>query len=203
MGAYSPAPIFTEALEKEVMQEVIEPTLKGMKKRGTPYRGILYAGLMMTPQGPKVLEYNCRFGDPEAQVLLMRLKGDLIDLLDLTLKGQLNELAEEEIQNLWDPQSSVCVVMASGGYPLSYQKGFSIKGLAGVQGDGVVFHAGTRLHEGSIVNDGGRVLGVTALGENLKEAIDRAYKIVSQITWQGEFHRNDIGQKGLKGLLKD
>ncbi len=165
-----------------------------MKKESRPFKGVLYAGLMITEQGPKVLEYNVRFGDPEAQPLLMRLDCDLVDLLDAVVDGR---LGEAEIK--WDPRAAVCVVMASGGYPGEYEKGKAILGLdeaAGLE-DVRVFHAGTAMKGDEIVTAGGRVLGVTALGRDIKGAIDRAYEAVDMISWEGAQFRRDIGAKAL------
>ena len=194
MGAYSPAPVINPHKTQEIMQKIIFPTIREMKKRGTPYQGMLYAGLMMTAQGPKVLEFNCRFGDPEAQVLLMRLKTDLLELILSSLEGKLKEIALD-----WEKKSTVCVVMASKGYPGKPEVGMQIHGLEREDQSNAlqVFHAGTKEKNGDFFTSGGRVLGVSALGDDLSLAIKNAYSKVSEITWKGEHHRNDIGQKGL------
>jgi phosphoribosylamine---glycine ligase len=195
MGAYSPAPVVTEAMHKLVMEQVMYPTIKAMEAEGRPYKGMLYAGLMIHEGKAKVLEFNCRFGDPEAQPLLMRLNTDLVDLLEAVIDERLDEITLDI-----DPRSTICVVMASGGYPGSYEKGKAISGLdaaAGVK-DTFVFHAGTALQDGNFVNVGGRVLGITSLGETLQDAIDKAYKAVEMIRWDDCYFRKDIGQKALR-----
>ena len=194
MGAYSPAPVVTPEVMDRVVKEVLVPTVHAMNKEGRPFKGVLYAGLMMTEQGPKVLEYNVRFGDPEAQPLLMRLDCDLVDLLDAVVDGCLDEA---DIR--WDSRAAVCVVMASGGYPGEYEKGKPISGLddAARIDDVQVFHAGTAVKGDEIVTAGGRVLGVTALGESTAAAIDRAYEAVGKIGWDGVQFRKDIGAKAL------
>ena len=194
MGAYSPAPVVTPEVMDRVVKEVLVPTVHAMNKEGRPFKGVLYAGLMMTEQGPKVLEYNVRFGDPEAQPLLMRLDCDLVDLLDAVVDGCLDEA---DIR--WDSRAAVCVVMASGGYPGEYEKGKPISGLddAARIDDVQVFHAGTAVKGDEIVTAGGRVLGVTALGESTAAAIDRAYEAVGKISWDGVQFRKDIGAKAL------
>lgn len=197
MGAYSPAPVVTERLHAEVMEEVMYKTVRAMAAEGCEYQGILYAGLMIDQGRIKVLEFNCRFGDPECQPLLMRLRSDLVEVMEAVIDGRLDEISLEI-----DPRPTVCVVMASEGYPGDYEKGRVIRGLeaaakvAGVQ----VFHAGTDEKNGEIVNAGGRVLGVTAIGEDLTSAIARAYEAVGQISWPGEFHRSDIGRKALQRM---
>lgn len=195
MGAYSPAPVVTAAIHAEVMENVMHKTVRAMAAEGCAYQGILYAGLMIDNGKIKVLEFNCRFGDPEAQPLLMRLQSDLVEVMEAVIDGRL-----AEIELKIDPRPTVCVVMASGGYPGSYKKGYEINGLAAAAAiDGVeVFHAGTALEEGKIVNVGGRVLGITAIGEDLPTAIKLAYQGVSQIKWQDGFYRNDIGRKALQ-----
>lgn len=198
MGAYSPAPLITPALMDQIIAQILVPTVHAMKKRGRPFKGVLYAGLMITHQGPKVLEFNTRFGDPEAQPLLMRLKSDLAPLLLAVADGKLDELPPLE----WDERPSVCVVMASAGYPGEYEKGFSIRGLedAGRMPNVKVFHAGTELRGGQSVTSGGRVLGVTALGDNLGNAKLRAYQAVKCIRWDGAWCRHDISDKARKHL---
>lgn len=195
MGAYSPAPVVTAAIHDEVMENVMHKTVRAMESEGCPYQGILYAGLMIDDGKIKVLEFNCRFGDPEAQPLLMRLQSDLVEVMEAVIDGRL-----AEIELKIDPRPTVCVVMASGGYPASYAKGHEITGLEEASAiDGVeVFHAGTALQEGKIVNVGGRVLGITAVGDDLPTAIKLAYRGVKEITWQDGFYRNDIGRKALQ-----
>ncbi len=197
MGAYSPAPVVTKELFNQVMEQVMIPTVKAMADESIPYMGVLYGGLMIDNNVPNVLEYNCRFGDPEAQPILMRLKSDLLDLIEAALANKLDKITPE-----WDDRAAVCVVLASGGYPGSYEKGKEIKGLEEVENmeDVMVFHAGTALKDGKFVTAGGRVLGVTALGNTIKEAIERAYEAVSKISWDGMHYRKDIGQKALKHL---
>ncbi len=194
MGVYSPAPVLTKELLDRVMKEIMLPTVKGMVSEGRPYKGVLYAGLMMTPKGPKTLEFNARFGDPETQPLMMRLKSDIIDVIDAVIDERLAEIKID-----WDERASVCVVMAAGGYPGDYRKRDEIKGLeeAANMKYVMVFHAGTALKDGKIVTNGGRVLGVTALGNGIKEAIDRVYQAVSKITWDGAYYRKDIGRRAL------
>lgn len=195
MGAYSPAPVITEALHERIMGELIEPTIRGMAAEGSPYRGFLYAGLMIGPDGtPRVIEFNCRFGDPEAEPVLMRLRSDLAALCMRSLTDGLAGVTLD-----WDPRVAVGVVMASGGYPIAYGKGDAIEGLASVASmEGVkVFHAGTRLADDRVVTDGGRVLCVTALGETVVDARDRAYAAVGRIHWRDAYFRGDIGHRAL------
>jgi phosphoribosylamine--glycine ligase len=193
MGAYSPAPLATPELMDSIIHKILIPTVHTMRRRGAEFRGVLYAGLMLTPQGPKVLEYNVRLGDPEAQPVLMRLKTDLLDVLLAASEGRLKELPELE----WDPRPAVCVVMASDGYPGAYTRGHAIRGLeqAAELSDVKVFHAGTSWQGDAIVNDGGRVLGVTALGTDLAAAKKRAYEAVKRIRWDGAWCRTDISDK--------
>ena len=195
MGAYSPAPVVTEALEKQILGEIIRPTIEAMAGMGRPYRGVLYAGVMIDEGRAKVLEFNCRFGDPEAQPVVMRLKSDIVTVMEAVIDGDLSRLRLD-----WDPRAAVCVVMASKGYPRSYKNGIPISGLDQVKtlSDTVVFHAGTRKNAEKIVTHGGRVLGVTALGETIAEAIDRTYNAVQRIQWQGVHFRKDIGRKALE-----
>jgi phosphoribosylamine--glycine ligase len=197
MGAYSPAPVVTPELFQTIAQQVIKPTIDGMRKDGTPFKGVLYAGLMLTADGPKVLEYNVRFGDPEAQAVLPRLKTDLLDVMLAACDGKLAGTVLE-----WDPRSCVCVVMASGGYPGDYEKGKEIFGLDAVKErkDAVVFHAGTQLEGGKIVTSGGRVLGVTSLGATIEEAIRKAYQAVAKIKFEKCFYRRDIGHRAWKKI---
>ncbi|MFA7384134.1 MAG: phosphoribosylamine--glycine ligase [Desulfurivibrionaceae bacterium] len=194
MGAYSPAPVVTEALHRQVMETVMLPTVKGLAAEGCPYKGVLYAGLMIDQGVIKVLEFNCRFGDPEAQPLLMRLKTDLVEVMEAVIDDRLAEISLEI-----DPRPTVCVVMAAGGYPGKYENGKAIQGLAkaGEHEDVVVFHAGTALQGETVVTNGGRVLGVTAIGETLQEAIAKAYGATEEISWDGCYYRKDIGRKAL------
>ena len=193
MGAYCPTPVIDEKTLRWVEEHVLVPTVHAMKLGGRDFRGVLYAGLMITAQGPKVLEYNVRFGDPECQPLLMRLKTDLLDVVEATVDGRLSELDPPE----WDPRPAVCVVMASEGYPGPYAKGHEIRGLgaADAMDDVKVFHAGTKIVEGKTVTSGGRVLGVTALGQSIAAAKLQAYAAVKQIRWQGAWCRTDIADK--------
>jgi phosphoribosylamine---glycine ligase len=195
MGAYSPTPIVDEKLMHWIEEHVLVPTVHAMKRSRNPFRGVLYAGLMITRQGPKVLEYNVRFGDPECQPILMRMKGDLFEVLEATVDGRLEELDGLE----WDPRPAVCVVMASDGYPGDYQKGHPIRGLEqAAEVPGVkVFHAGTSEVDGQIVTAGGRVLGVTALGDSIAEAKLQAYTAVKCIRWAGAWCRKDIADKAI------
>lgn len=194
MGAYSPAPVVTPELHAQVMENVMMPTVTAMASEGCPYKGMLYAGLMIRDGVAKVLEFNCRFGDPEAQPLLMRLNNDLVDVVDAVIDGTLASISLDI-----DPRATVCVVMASGGYPASYTKGHAISGLekAAEEKDVVVFHAGTSVENGTLTNTGGRVLGVTAIDEDLENAIKKAYRVVDMIHWQDCYFRRDIGQKAL------
>jgi phosphoribosylamine--glycine ligase len=195
MGAYSPAPCLTPALEREVMERIIEPTVNAMAAEGRAYRGLLYAGLMLTEDGPKLIEYNVRFGDPECQALLPRLMSDLLPALVAARDGVL-----DNFDLRWYPESSVCVVLAAQGYPGEPLKGSEISGLAeAAQSDPAVtvFHAGTRLVDGRLVADGGRVLNVVGLGKDLASARDKAYAAVDRIDWPGGFCRRDIGWRAL------
>lgn len=195
MGAYSPAPVVDSYLHRQIMQQIMIPAVKGMAEEGRLYKGVLYAGLMIDRHRVKVLEFNARFGDPEAQPLLMRIKNDIVPIMEAVIDGKLHTCRLDI-----DERASVCVVMASGGYPESYQKGFPIAGLNSVKGlkDTVVFHAGTASSDKGVVTNGGRVLGVTALGDSVKSAISSAYEAVSKITWHGVHFRKDIGLKALK-----
>jgi len=194
MGAYSPAPVVTDAIHARVMREVILPTIRGMKTEGVPYTGFLYAGLMIDDAGtPRVLEFNCRFGDPETQPVMLRLRSDLVALIDAALDGELDTVSAE-----WDPRPALGVVMAAGGYPGSYNKGDAIDGLPAQESDDrKVFHAGTALQDGQVVTSGGRVLCVTALGASVAEAQHRAYEVVGQIRWNGAQYRHDIGYRAI------
>ena len=194
MGAYSPAPIITPALEREILDTIIRPTVRGMKAEGRPFKGVLYAGLMITPEGPKVLEYNVRFGDPECQVLMARLDSDLPELLLACRNGTLDKVTPR-----WRPETAMVVVMAAQGYPGNYAKGSEIRGLdAAAALEGVtIFHAGTRREGDKILANGGRVLGITALGRNVTEAQARAYRAVAAIDWPEGFCRSDIGWRAV------
>ncbi|MCK5581002.1 MAG: phosphoribosylamine--glycine ligase [Candidatus Omnitrophica bacterium] len=197
MGAYSPAPVVTEELLREIELRVIEPTILGMHQEGHPFKGVLYAGLMMTSEGPQVLEFNVRFGDPEAQAVIPRLKNDLLEVMVAACEGRLDEMGL-----IWDPRSCVSVVMSSGGYPGEYEVGKKIEGLDLVvaEEDTVVFHAGTKFEGDDVVTSGGRVLGVTSLGEGLETAIERAYTAVEKIKFDRCFFRRDIGAKALRRM---
>ncbi|WP_166243974.1 phosphoribosylamine--glycine ligase [Paenibacillus turpanensis] len=192
MGTYSPVPQFSQELIDEAVRTIIEPTAKAMVQEGRPFRGVLFAGLMMTPQGPKTIEFNCRFGDPETQVVLARLETDLIDIMMATVNGR---LADMDIQ--WSDSAAVCVVLSAGGYPGPYKKGDVITGLDEVQ-ESIVFHAGTALNaNGEVVTNGGRLLGVTAVGATFQEARAKAYADVDRIRYEGKHYRTDIGAKAL------
>ncbi|MGW8229177.1 MAG: phosphoribosylamine--glycine ligase [Gammaproteobacteria bacterium] len=193
MGAYSPAPVVTPDIYDRVMREVIEPTVRGMAEEGYPYTGFLYAGLMVAADGtPKVLEYNCRFGDPETQPIMMRLKSDLVALCNAALDRKLDSLNTD-----WDPRPSLGVVLAAGGYPASYHKGDVITGLPAETPTSKVFHAGTTEKDGQIVTNGGRVLCAVALGDTVAEAQKQAYQLVAQIHWNGMYYRRDIGYRAI------
>ncbi len=194
MGAYSPAPVVTDEVHEKILERVLRPMIQGMGEEGRPYKGVLYAGLMIRDDHPKVLEFNARFGDPETQPVLMRMKGDIIPVLEACIQGKLSEHRIE-----WDNRASVCVVMASKGYPGDYEKGKKIRGLKEVcqMKDVFVFHAGTDMKEGQTVTNGGRVLGVTGLGEDIERAIENTYQAVQKISWDGVHYRKDIGQKAL------
>ncbi|MGF1742813.1 phosphoribosylamine--glycine ligase [Vibrio profundum] len=195
MGAYSPAPVVTSEIHDRIMQEVIYPTVEGMAQEGHPYTGFLYAGLMIDSDGtPKVIEYNCRFGDPETQPIMMRMESDLVELCLAAIDEKL-----DQVESKWDPRAAIGVVLAAGGYPASYNKGDVISGLAQQSStEGKVFHAGTAALNGQVVTNGGRVLCSTALGETVSEAQQRAYKLATTISWDGMFHRNDIGYRAIE-----
>ncbi len=193
MGAYSPAPVLTASLVDEVMKKIIEPTIATLAKRGTPFKGVLFAGLMITRDGPKLIEYNTRFGDPECQVLMMRLKSDLLDLILASVEGTLDKVSAE-----WRGETALTVVMAARGYPGGYDKGTEIKGLDGLAGEDLeIFHAGTRADGGRILANGGRVLNVTAFGKTVREAQQKAYDAISKIDWPEGFCRTDIGWRAI------
>ncbi|MEZ5510832.1 MAG: phosphoribosylamine--glycine ligase [Gammaproteobacteria bacterium] len=195
MGAYSPAPVVTPEIEARIMNEVIYPTVRGMADEGNVYTGFLYAGVMIAADGtPKVLEFNCRFGDPETQPIMMRLRSDLVELVDMALAGKLNQTDAD-----WDPRASLGVVMAAGGYPDDYHKGDIIMGLPEQEQEGTkVFHAGTSERDGRIVTNGGRVLCAVALGDTVAEAQSRAYDLVKQINWSNVYYRDDIGYRAVE-----
>lgn len=197
MGAYSPAPVVTEKLLSQIVREVLVPTVDGMNRNDTPYKGVLYAGMMLTQGGPRVLEFNVRFGDPETQPILMRMKGDLLEVMLAVCDGKLDKVSLD-----WDKRPAVCVVMASGGYPGPYEKGKVIRGLgdAAKLKDVMVFHAGTAKQGDAIVTNGGRVLGVTALGDTIADAQARAYEAAALISFDGAYYRRDIADKAIKGL---
>jgi len=194
MGAYSPAPVVTDEVHEKIIEKVLRPVIYGMGEEGRPYKGVLYAGLMIHEGHPKVLEFNARFGDPETQPVLMRMKGDIVPILEACMKGN---LFQHKIE--WDNRASVCVVMTSKGYPGDYEKGKIIEGLKEVSRMErvFVFHSGTTFKDGKIMTNGGRVLGVAGLGEDIPRAIERAYQAVKKISWDGVHYRTDIGQKAL------
>jgi phosphoribosylamine--glycine ligase len=193
MGTFSPPEkLLTPELEERVRREVLDPFIAGLKKDGLDYRGMLFPGLMVTKDGPKLLEFNCRFGDPETQVLLTRLDSDLLDLLEATIDGRL-----ASVDARWKAESAVCVILASGGYPGNYATGLSIQGLERVPEGVAVFHAGTKMEGDKLVTSGGRVLGVTALGATLESARKSAYEAVERIEFEGRHFRRDIAVKGL------
>ena len=199
MGAYSPAPIVTPAIHRRIIDEILRPLLAGLKRRGIVYRGTLYAGLMLTADGPKVLEFNARFGDPECQPLMVRLKSDLVPLIEATIEGRLDKVEAE-----WHDDPAVCVVLTAGGYPGDYAKGKEIHGLDRLKDwqSGAVFHAGTVKKDGRWLTSGGRVLGVTARGRDIAAAAAEAYRAVAEIHWEGMHYRKDIAKKALVSGLK-
>lgn len=196
MGTVSPNPYYTEEIAKECMDKIFIPTINAMNAEGRTFKGCLYFGLMLTAKGPKVIEYNCRFGDPETQVVLPRLKTDIMDIFEAINNETLSELDIE-----WSDEACACVIMASGGYPKSYPKGIEITGLTDGQLQGVtVYHAGTAVKDGKLVTSGGRVLGVTALGDTLENALVKSYSAVDKINFENAHYRKDIGQRALKAL---
>ncbi|WP_296135432.1 phosphoribosylamine--glycine ligase [uncultured Eubacterium sp.] len=196
MGTVSPNPYYTDEIAEECMNTIFLPTIEAMNKEGRTFKGCLYFGLMLTPKGPKVIEYNCRFGDPETQVVLPRLKTDIMDIFEAINNETLSDLDIE-----WDDRACTCVIMASGGYPKSYPKGIEINGLTDGQLDGVtVYHAGTKRDGDKLVTSGGRVLGVTALGASIEDALAKSYAGVEKIKFDGAHYRKDIGQKALNAL---
>lgn len=199
MGAYAPAPVIGEGALREILERIIEPAVRGMKKRGRPFRGVLYCGIMMTADGPMVVEFNSRFGDPEAQVILPLLEDDFAELVYGISEGR---LPSEPLS--WKHKAATCVVVASGGYPGSYEDGKEIHGLGALDAmdDVVAFHAGTAMEDGRLVTRGGRVLGVTALADDLQGSIDRAYEAVGRIRFDNLYYRRDIGAKGLRRIAQ-
>ena len=189
MGAFSPSRFYTEEIAAVCMETIFQPTVAAMAKEGRPFKGVLYFGLMLTPKGPKVIEYNARFGDPETQAVLSRLETDLFDIFNAVIDEKL-----DEIEIHWADNAACCVCMASGGYPKAYEKGKEITGLADVK-DSFVFHAGTAVRGGTFVTSGGRVLGVTAVAPTLEEAIRKAYADVEKIHFEAAHYRRDIGVK--------
>ena len=200
MGAYSPAPVVTPEMHERIMREVIEPTVTGMAAEGHPYTGFLYAGVMIAPDGtPKVLEYNCRFGDPETQPIMMRLRSDLVELIDAALDKRLDQVSAD-----WDPRAALGVVLAAGGYPADYRKGDVIHGLPTESSpDAKVFHAGVAERDGEIVTNGGRVLCVVGLGDSVGAAQARAYELAEQINWKDMYYRRDIGHRAIAREQQD
>ena len=190
MGAYSPTNLIDEEMNKEILESIIKPTLEELKKRGITYKGFLYAGLMIDKNKIKVLEYNCRFGDPETQPILMRMKSDFLEMCYKACEKKLNDFAIE-----WEKKVSVGVVLASGGYPENYKKGYEINGIPKDNDNLKIFHCGTKSKDGKIYTNGGRVLCITSKAEELDKAIDTAYAAVRKINWQGSFYRSDIGQR--------
>ena len=195
MGAYSPVPLYPDKFEKRVLEEILKPTLKGLQSKEREYKGVLYAGLILTKEGPKVLEFNARFGDPETQVVLPRLKTDLIDILNAVIKGTLHEINIE-----WEDNAAVCVVVASGGYPGKYQKGKVISCLEKLEKmeDIIVFHAGSKLQDNKVITSGGRVLGITAWDDTISKAKEKAYEGVEKIYFKDMYYRKDIAVKAIK-----
>ncbi|MBU2873373.1 phosphoribosylamine--glycine ligase [Marinobacter salexigens] len=194
MGAYSPAPVVTADVHQRIMDEVIYPTVRGMAAESHPYKGFLYAGLMIDPKGaPKVIEFNCRFGDPETQPILLRMKSDIVELCQAAIDGKLDQCSSD-----WDERAAVGIVLAAGGYPGNYNKGDAISGLPETETEGEkAFHAGTALKDGQVVTSGGRVLCATALGNTVTEAQSRAYQLAKTISWDGAFYRNDIAYRAI------
>lgn len=193
MGAYAPAPVCTQEVARLAMEKILVPMIRALKAEGRTYRGVIYAGLMVSGEQPKVLEFNVRFGDPEAQPVLSLLETDLVEIIEAILENRL-----DQVEIKWKPQASICVVLASGGYPAAYDKGKVIHGLDQVPDDIMVFHAGTAAKDGQIVTSGGRVLGVTATGPDIPAAIKKAYTAVGMIEFEGMHYRRDIGRKALE-----
>jgi phosphoribosylamine--glycine ligase len=199
MGAYSPAPVIDSEIQEKTQRDTIERFIDGMRGANLEFKGTLYMGLMVSEGVPYVLEFNVRFGDPETQPILVRMKSDLFEYLEACVNDRLADMANIE----WSTEAAVCVVMASSGYPGQYEKGKVITGLdeAARAKNAVVFHAGTSVKGSDIVTSGGRVLGVTALGDTIPQAIEEAYQAVDLIHWEGEYHRKDIGRKALRHIL--
>ncbi|MGH7797657.1 MAG: phosphoribosylamine--glycine ligase [Candidatus Binatia bacterium] len=197
MGAYSPAPVVTPEMHERIHREILAPLLAGLKTENIRYRGVIYVGLMMTKDGPKVLEFNARFGDPECQPIMMRLKSDIIPMLEATTDGKIDEIQAE-----WHDDPAVCVVLCAGGYPGAYDKGKEIHGLEKLKHwqNGFVFHAGTVKDNGRCLTSGGRVLGVTARGATIAAAANEAYRAVGEISWDGMHYRKDIARRALKKI---
>jgi len=195
MGAYSPVPFYPDEFEKRVLEEILKPTIKGLRREGKEYKGVLYAGLILTKEGPKVLEFNARFGDPETQVILPRLRTDLIDILNAVIEDTLHKINIE-----WEDNAAVCVVVASGGYPGKYQKGKVINGLERLEKmkNMIAFHAGTKFQDNQVITSGGRVLGITAWDDTISKAKERAYKGVKEIYFEDMYYRKDIAAKATK-----
>ncbi len=196
MGAYSPAPVVTPALTDRIVQDILSPVVRGLRQRGIVYKGVLYAGLMICHGQAKVLEFNVRFGDPECQPLMLRLKSDLVEVMQAVIDERLDQVTLD-----WDARAAVCVVLTAGGYPGGYEKGQTIGGLERFADwqEGAIFHAGTKRHAGALVTNGGRVLGVTATGTDLRQAIATTYRAVAHIAWPGLHYRRDIGRRALAG----
>jgi len=197
MGAYSPTPIIDNDISQKIQEKIIDKTILSLRNEGITFKGFLYAGIMLKDGEPYVLEYNVRMGDPECQPILMRMDSDLFEYLMGSVNGTLGNMQ----QISWKNKSAVCIVLASKGYPESYQKGDEVFGLEKVSNDGLVFHAGTKMVDKKITTNGGRVLGVTALGDTLELAIKNAYNIAGKISWKNKYMRTDIGKKGLYGLF--
>ncbi len=195
MGAYSPAPVVSPEIHNRIVDEILKPLLRGLSNKGVRYRGVIYVGLMITESGPRVLEFNVRFGDPECQPIVMRLKSDLVPLLEATIEGRV-----DQVKAAWHRDFGVCVVLCAEGYPGSYEKGREIRGLEKLRDwqRGFVFHAGTAEKRGRFLTSGGRVLGVTALGGDIKEAVQEVYRAVGEIQWDGMHYRKDIAQRALQ-----
>jgi phosphoribosylamine--glycine ligase len=197
MGAYSPAPVVTPEIHRRILHEILDPLLGGLKRKNIVYRGVIYVGLMITSDGPKVLEFNARFGDPECQPVMMRLKSDLVELMEAAIDGRLDKVQAE-----WRDEPAVCVVLSAGGYPGAYEKGKEIHGLEKLRGwsSGFVFHAGTAKEHNRWITSGGRVLGVTALGKDIAAAVHQAYRAVDEISWDGMHYRKDIARRALNKI---
>ncbi|MEX1054026.1 MAG: phosphoribosylglycinamide synthetase C domain-containing protein, partial [Nitrosopumilaceae archaeon] len=196
MGAYSPTPVIDDSISEKIQKNIISKTVSSMKSEGIPFKGFLYAGIMLKDDKLYVLEFNARMGDPECQPIMMRMDSDLYDYVNASIDGNLSMLPPIS----WKNQSAVCVVLASKGYPESYQKNEEIQGLDSQDRNSVVFHAGTKRDDGKVLTNGGRVLGVTALGDTLEAAISNAYSRIDKISWPSKYFRSDIGKKGLSYL---